>query len=116
MKSEEAIEEIRKTLEDKASKWSRDVKIKDGYVCTGCGELDKELLESHHTKPKDMFPELAYDLDNGECKCLLCHANKHKGDLMLYYKILARLGLILYNRIRPKQNIYETAAMARDVR
>lgn len=89
-------------MTDKDKKWSLEVKIKDGWVCTECGELDRELLESHHTQPKEMFPELAHDIDNGQCLCLFCHANRHKDILMVYYKILARLGLILYNRVRPK--------------
>jgi len=100
----EAVEKLRETLEAKDRKWSRDVKIKDGWVCTGqingkpCGELDKDLLESHHTQPKDIFPELAHDLDNGECLCIPCHAQRHKDNLMVYYKILARLGMILWKR------------------
>jgi len=98
--NEEAMKKLCEEAEARSMKWSHDVKVKDGFVCTGCGELDKELLESQHTKPREVFPELAYDLDNGECLCIPCHAEKHKDSLTLYYKILARGFDILYKRTR----------------
>ena len=78
--------------------WSRGVKIKDHYVCQDCGELDRELLESHHTHAKAEYPELAYDLDNGECICLTCHILRHKDNPEIVSMMLLRLGLILYKR------------------
>ena len=99
------VSEIEQKLIDTDAKWSHDVKVKDGWVCTGCGELDKELLESHHTKPKNMFPELAHDLDNGECKCLACHAREHIQNIIVYNMILARLARVLYKRLYPGREI-----------
>ncbi len=84
--------------DEELKNWSREVKIKGGWVCADCGELDKKLLDSHHIKPKGMFPALMYDLDNGQCLCLWCHAKKHTGWCVL--KILARLAVILYGRLR----------------
>lgn len=85
--------------EQKLMDWSREVKIKDHWVCQDCGELDKFLLESHHTNPKSEYPELAFDLDNGECVCLTCHANRHKDNPIIFAKILLRLEMILNNRL-----------------
>jgi len=80
--------------------WSRQVKTKDGWVCTfpQCGQLDKKLLESHHTNPVSMFPELAKEVKNGECLCIYHHAVKHWDNEELRYKILARLGMIYHLR------------------
>ena len=80
--------------------WSRQVKIKAGWVCEipGCGELDRKLLESHHIKPLSVFPELATDIKNGVCLCIYHHAVKHWENEAIRNKILARLAIILYLR------------------
>ena len=85
--------------------WSKQIKIRDHYTCQGCGEIDKELLESHHSKPKEQFPELALDLDNGQCLCLACHAHKHRANAYIYNMILARLARVLYHRIYPNRTL-----------
>lgn len=88
---------------DKDIQWSTDVKIKAGWVCEDCGELDRELLDSDHIKPRAKYPELAHDLKNGKCRCLWCHAQKHKkaGEMVAYWLIMARLALVLYGRLYP---------------
>lgn len=79
--------------------WSINVKIRDGYVCRHCGELDRELLDSHHIKPISQFLELKYDIDNGITHCLWCHAFQgHKDNKAIRDMILARLAIILYLR------------------
>ena len=83
---------------EKLIDWSRQVKVKDGWVCQDCGELDRELLESHHTHPKAEYPELAFDLDNGQCTCIPCHAERHKDNPVVVSMILLRLELIIYKR------------------
>jgi hypothetical protein len=30
-------------------------------------------LQAHHIRPKSLYPEKAYLLDNGICLCILCH-------------------------------------------
>ena len=89
---------------DELADWSRQVKIKAGWACEvpNCGELDKKLLESHHIKPKEMFPELAEDLDNGECLCIYHHAVKHWHNEAVRNKILARLAIIYQSRYGAK--------------
>jgi len=81
---------------DELADWSRQVKIKAGWVCEfpSCGQLDRKLLESHHIKPVSMFPELAKDLKNGECVCIYHHSVRHWSNEALRNKILARLALI----------------------
>lgn len=37
-------------------------------------------LESHHIRPKSIFPELAYDLSNGIALCSVCHRFVVHGD------------------------------------
>lgn len=101
----EALEFIEQYHTDKDVRWSTDVKIRAGWVCEepNCGELDKELLDSDHIKPRATYPELAHDLENGKCRCLRCHAQKHKkdGEMMAYYLIMERLALVLYRRLYP---------------
>lgn len=99
----QAVECLEKYHNNKDAQWSREVRIKDGYICRNCGELDRSLLQAHHIKQKAQFPELAYNLDNGRCLCLLCHAKQHSGWARLM--ILARLGLLLYQRLYPKKNL-----------
>lgn len=52
-------------------KWKKDVLFRDGYKCTRCGN-DKNL-EVHHVYPIRLFPEKAFDLDNGVTLCKKCH-------------------------------------------
>lgn len=102
-----ALEFIEQYHNDKDIRWSTDVKIRAGWVCeeSGCGELDRELLDSDHIKPRAKHPELAHDLKNGKCRCLWCHAQKHKkaGEMMAYYLIMERLALKLYGRLYPRK-------------
>jgi len=90
-------------MDEKLKEWALNVKIKAGWVCEKCGELERRMLEAHHIKPKEMFPELANELDNGQCLCMRCHAEAHKDNEQVYNKILARLCLILYPRVVSKR-------------
>lgn len=100
--NQQAVDELEGHFEEKLRDWSRQVKIKGGWVCK-CGELDKELLESHHIEPVKVSPEKQYDLDNGQCLCLWCHAEAHITDRAVYNMILARLAVILYKRLYPRK-------------
>lgn len=93
-----ALDFLKVKLEERPNQWALEVKMRDGWCCTDCGELDRSLLEAHHTKPKHIFPELADDIENGETKCIYCHAQKHKDEPAIYNMILARLAIILYKR------------------
>jgi len=102
---QKSIEAIRATLEQQQMDWSRQVKTKDGWVCQDCGELDQELLEAHHIKPKAMFPDDALKVANGTCVCIPCHAKRHKANLWVYNLIMVRLAKVLYRRLYPGKEI-----------
>ncbi len=96
---DEALKFIEDYHTNKDIRWSTDVKIRAGWVCEQCGELDRKLLEAHHIDPVAVCPEKRYDPDNGKCLCMFCHAAAHTGWARL--SILARLALVLYGRLYP---------------
>ena len=55
--------------------WSKTIKKLDNFICKNCG--NKENLNAHHIQPKQDFPELALDTDNGITLCKTCHENIH---------------------------------------
>lgn len=58
--------------------WSYAVKSRDNYTCQECfGSNMKKRLCAHHIKPKETFPELAFDVDNGLTLCNPCHSRLH---------------------------------------
>jgi len=62
--------------------WGDKIKKRDNYTCQRCGKenLTGKNCHAHHKKPKDLYPELALDLDNGETLCIDCHTVKHWED------------------------------------
>ena len=84
----------------KLADWSIQVKMRDGYACM-CGELQKALLEAHHIKPKDLFPEVMFELENGITKCLWGHAVAHKDNPRIRDMILARLAVAIFPHLYP---------------
>lgn len=89
-------------MDEKLKEWSLNVKIRDGWVCLDCGELDRELLEADHIEPIYLRPDLKYERSNGRTRCLWCHAKKHWDNEVIRNKILARLAIILYGRLYGK--------------
>ena len=55
--------------------WSAAVKARDGK-CMCCGATT--ALVAHHVKPKSQYPELKFDLNNGQTLCVDCHKEHHK--------------------------------------
>lgn len=49
-------------------------KRRDGWKCVECGSVDH--LEVDHIKPVRGWPELAFDLDNTQTLCRVCHSRK----------------------------------------
>lgn len=100
---EQALEAIEKELNNHDAQWSREIKIRARWTCEypGCGEIDKTLLESHHIKSREQFPELMHEISNGRCLCLYHHAFAHTG--IVRDHILARLAVILYRRMYPER-------------
>jgi predicted HNH restriction endonuclease len=92
----------------KDAEWTLNVKVKGGWVCEDCGELDRELLEAHHIVPRSVEPSKAYDINNGKSVCLWCHAIAHMDHPAVRDKILARLAVILYRRLYPRCRLTNT--------
>jgi 5-methylcytosine-specific restriction endonuclease McrA len=58
--------------------WRKSVFERDNHTCQECGKRGG-YLEAHHVKPFAFFPELRYELSNGQTMCRPCH-NKTKTD------------------------------------
>lgn len=48
---------------------------RDKHTCQKCGRID-DRIEAHHIKPKDQYPKLALDIENGITVCYHCHSLK----------------------------------------
>ena len=55
------------------TKWRKDVKKRDGYICQmpRCGY--KKSLQVHHIEKWSAQPHLRYELSNGITLCPWCH-------------------------------------------
>ena len=65
--------------------WRARVLKRAGYLCeecrrygrTGPDGLPVPATTAHHIKHRDEFPELQYDVTNGQALCAACHAKAH---------------------------------------
>ena len=63
----------------KWNKWATDVKKRDNYTCQLCGiqiigtGTKRRNIHAHHIKPRNDYPELQYDINNGITLCRKCH-------------------------------------------
>src|SRR3990167_1587936 len=59
-------------------KWKLAVFNRDSFICQECGfSSDGTGLHAHHFKPWADFPELRYEVSNGQTLCEVCHAIIH---------------------------------------
>jgi 5-methylcytosine-specific restriction endonuclease McrA len=60
-------------------KWRAKVLRKAKHLCSHCIKYGKEVTatHAHHRLPLDQYPELAYDVNNGEALCGACHNREH---------------------------------------
>ena len=66
-------------------RWREKVLRRAKYLCEECrryGRTDAKGLPvvattAHHIKHADEYPELRFDLNNGQALCAACHAKKH---------------------------------------
>lgn len=61
--------------------WSKRVRERDKNRCVICGS--EERVHAHHMRPRERFPELAFDVDNGITLCIYHHAILHGGLMVL---------------------------------
>jgi 5-methylcytosine-specific restriction endonuclease McrA len=52
--------------------WRTAVFERDNYICQTCRRRGSRL-QANHKKPWALFPELRFDVDNGETLCVECH-------------------------------------------
>lgn len=59
--------------------WRKAVFKRDDFTCQGCG--DKGYITAHHIKSFAHYPELRFDLKNGQTLCEPCHklTDNYKG-------------------------------------
>jgi len=70
---------IRKST--KFKEWRKAVFERDNYTCQECGFRNGKGkhrdLHPHHIKYLSEYPELAYEVENGQTLCKDCHLKKH---------------------------------------
>ena len=55
--------------------WSKTIKKLDNHICKLCDSKIK--LNAHHIMPKNDFPKLSLNIDNGITLCNNCHGKVH---------------------------------------
>lgn len=58
--------------------WRKAVYGRDQYKCQDCGQIGWSL-EPHHVFSWAEFPDLRFEVWNGETLCVKCHRERHKG-------------------------------------
>jgi 5-methylcytosine-specific restriction endonuclease McrA len=54
-------------------RWRKAVMSRDNYTCQFCGDNKGGNLEADHIKPRFLYPELTFDINNGRTLCKDCH-------------------------------------------
>lgn len=65
--------------------WRRAVFERDDYTCIDCGVRGAKI-QADHVKPYALFPELIFDINNGQTVCVPCHKKRTKKFLQEYSK------------------------------
>lgn len=63
------------------TEWRKAVFERDDYICQKCGARSspnsKVRLHPHHKKSFTLYPELRFEISNGETLCERCHKEEH---------------------------------------
>lgn len=65
--------------------WRKAVFTRDDYTCVDCGKRGGRLT-ADHIKMWSIFPELRYEVSNGQTLCEKCAKEKTRKDLSKYWK------------------------------
>lgn len=63
---------VHSTKEPRYKAWRESVFTRDNWTCQACSKKGV-YLEAHHLKSWAKFPELRYELSNGQTLCVPCH-------------------------------------------
>lgn len=77
-KGGKSLADERARLMPQRRRWSLSVMIRDKFKCARCGKGGR--LHAHHIKPWASFPDLRFDVSNGETLCVKCHGDEHGRD------------------------------------
>ena len=66
---------------DKYKQWRRDVFVRDEFTCQKCEHRFISIV-AHHIKKFSDYPDLRFDVNNGQTLCRSCHCKTHKKDLI----------------------------------
>jgi len=68
----------------KLSKWSKEVRERDNYICQKCNVTHlRNELHAHYILSKPKHRDLMFNLDNGITLCHECHIIEHKNNGLL---------------------------------
>ena len=67
---------------DSYKEWRIAVLKRDDYTCADCGDRGGQLV-AHHIQLFSEFPELRYEVDNGQTMCRSCHSRLHNTKLVM---------------------------------
>ena len=65
--------------------WRRKVFQRDNYICQKCRQKGGKLI-ADHIKMWLLYPELRYNINNGQTLCKDCSMEKTKKELSIYWK------------------------------
>lgn len=80
---------IRESTDYKA--WRKTVFERDGYTCQMCGQIGGKL-QADHDLPFAVYPDLRFEVLNGQTLCFDCHLTKTKGDRILIREMQLNLA------------------------